>query len=294
MKILLTMNLPWLPLLGGANKANRAVAEALAARGHEVEAVVAALAVPSRVTRAEVRQELRRLGVAVEEGAELDRFTVNGVRVTAVADPGHLRAELKRSLASFAPEVAIVSSEDPSQNLLDAALGAAVSPVVYLAHTTSFLPFGPQAFYPSERRTRLLSGAAGVVAVSRFVADTIERFTGRQTLVLPMPLYGPGPWPNFGARAAGAGSGAEGFVTLINPCAIKGISIFLGLARSFPEVPFAAVPTWGTTEADRAALAEPGNVTLLPPSEDIDDIFARTRVLLMPSLWQEAFGVTTV
>lgn len=66
MKILLTMNLPWLPLLGGANKANRAVAEALAARGHEVRAVVPALAVPSRVTRAEVLAELGRRGVAVE------------------------------------------------------------------------------------------------------------------------------------------------------------------------------------------------------------------------------------
>jgi glycosyltransferase involved in cell wall biosynthesis len=83
-------------------------------------------------------------------------------------------------------------------------------------------------------------------------------------------------------------------VTLINPCAVKGIAIFLELARSLPEVRFGAVPTWGTTAADREALAALPNVTVLEPQEDIDRIFARTRVLLMPSLWQEAFGVTAV
>ena len=42
--------------------------------------------------------------------------------------------------------------------------------------------------------------------------------------------------------------------------------------------------------ADRAALAQLPNVRLLEPSEDIDQIFAQTRVLLAPSLWDEAFG----
>jgi amino acid adenylation domain-containing protein len=59
-------------------------------------------------------------------------------------------------------------------------------------------------------------------------------------------------------------------------------------------VRFAAVPTWGTTPEDRAALAALPNVTILEPTEQVDRLYARTRVLLMPSLWQEAFGVTAV
>jgi len=43
MKNLLAMNLPWLPLPGGADKGNRAKA----ARGHEVRAVVTAVAAPA-------------------------------------------------------------------------------------------------------------------------------------------------------------------------------------------------------------------------------------------------------
>jgi glycosyltransferase involved in cell wall biosynthesis len=296
MKILLTMNLPWFPAVGGANKCNRALAEGLAARGHEVVAVVAGLAVPSRWTLGEVREALAGQGIAVESGEGIDTFASGGVTVHAVADPARLRAVLGERLRAFAPDRVLVSSEDPSQNLLDAALKAMRAPVIYLSHTPAFLPFGPQAFYPSgssglggpgERRVRLLGQAAGIVTVSRFVADYIRRWGGMEAAVFPFPIYGRGPFPDFGQRPGA-------YVTMINPCAVKGISIFLALARSLPEVRFAAVPTWGTTPADREALAALPNVTLLDPADDVDRVYEQTRVLLMPSLWQEAFGVTTV
>lgn len=286
MKILLTMNLPYAPAVGGANKCNRVLAEGLALRGHDVRVVVPALGVPSRVTREEMLAGLEAQGIAVERGSGVDVFRVNGAEVSAVAEPSRLRGELTDRLQDFRPDWALVSSEDPSQNLLDAALKADAAPIAYLAHTPAFLPFGPQAFYPSERRGRMLAKAAGIVTVSRFVADYIGRWGGLDAEVYSFPLYGTAPFPDYG--------GGEGFVTLINPCAIKGIAIFLALARQMPEVSFAAVPTWGTTPEDKAALAALPNVTLLEPQEDVDRIYAKTRVLLMPSLWQEAFGVTAV
>jgi amino acid adenylation domain-containing protein len=291
MKILLTMNLPWFPAVGGANKCNRALAEGLAARGHDVRVVVPALAVPSRWTREEVRAELEARGIEVRAEEGVDVFRSGGVEVVAVADPARLRGELSERLRAFAPDRVLVSSEDPSQNLLDAGLKAQAAPVIYLTHTPAFLPFGPQAFYPSERRSRMLAQVAGIVAVSRFVADYIRRWGGLEAAVFPFPIYGPGPFPDFGRTG---GNGGEGFVTLINPCAVKGIAIFLELARSLPDVRFAAVPTWGTTPADREALAALSNVTLLAPVDDIDRIYERTRILLLPSLWEEAFGVTAV
>jgi amino acid adenylation domain-containing protein len=291
MKIALTMNLPWFPAVGGANKCNRALAEGLAARGHEVRAIVPALAVPSRWTREEVRATLRERGAEVREEADVDVFWSGGVEVAAVADPVRLRSELTERLRAFAPDRVLVSSEDPSQNLLDAALKAQVAPTIYLSHTPAFLPFGPQAFYPSERRGRMLARVAGIVGVSRFVAGYIRRWGGLEAAVFPFPIYGPGPFADFGAERSRDG---DGFVTLINPCAVKGVSIFLELARSLPGVRFAAVPTWGTTPADREALAALPNVTLLAPEDDVDCIYERTRVLLMPSLWEEAFGVTAV
>src|SRR5437899_7679067 len=75
---------------------------------------------------------------------------------------------------------------------------------------------------------------------------------------------------------------------MVNPSAVKGISIFLALAERMPHVRFAAVPLWGTNAADRHALAQHANITILPPVDYIDKLLARTRVLLVPSLWAEA------
>jgi glycosyltransferase involved in cell wall biosynthesis len=58
-----------------------------------------------------------------------------------------------------------------------------------------------------------------------------------------------------------------------------------------PHLEFAAVPGWGTTSEDRTALAKLPNVRLLPNAPRIDDILIRTRILLMPSLWYEGFGL---
>jgi glycosyltransferase involved in cell wall biosynthesis len=69
---------------------------------------------------------------------------------------------------------------------------------------------------------------------------------------------------------------------------VKGIGIFLALAERLPSVEFAAVPTWGTTAEDLAALRRHPNVTVLPPVDDIHDVMRQTRVALVPSLWAEA------
>jgi surfactin synthase thioesterase subunit len=78
------------------------------------------------------------------------------------------------------------------------------------------------------------------------------------------------------------------FVTLVNPCAVKGIDIFLALADAFLDTAFAAVPMWGTNQQDQAALRARANVTVIEPVDDINSLLARTRVLLVPSLWAEA------
>jgi glycosyltransferase involved in cell wall biosynthesis len=81
---------------------------------------------------------------------------------------------------------------------------------------------------------------------------------------------------------------------MMNACAVKGISIFLALARALPEIQFAALPGWGTTHAERAALGAIPNVILLENRKNLDDILHRTRALLMPSLWVEGFGMAVV
>ncbi len=48
---------------------------------------------------------------------------------------------------------------------------------------------------------------------------------------MPISLMEEREWPDLG-------SFENEFVTLVNPCAVKGISIFLALADAFPEYGF--------------------------------------------------------
>ncbi|HEX8472730.1 MAG TPA: amino acid adenylation domain-containing protein, partial [Pyrinomonadaceae bacterium] len=287
MKILLTMNLPYLPIYGGANKINRTIAEGLAARGHTVEVVVPALGVPSRVTHAEFIAEVKAEGIEVVSDGKVDSFHLRGVTVHAVREPTQLRTSLIERVERFQPERVLLSSEDPSHNLLDALLKVCAERVVYLVHTVSFLPFGPQAFFPSAGRAKLIEQVGGIVAISNYVARYIEQWSGLQSDVIYWPCYGSAPFPRLGSFDGE-------FVTMVNPCAIKGISIFEALAQWLPEVKFAGVLTWGAVEEDRRALESLPNVELLEPTTDIERIFSRTRVLLVPSLWEESFGLTVV
>jgi amino acid adenylation domain-containing protein len=286
MKILLTMNLPYYPAFNGASKANRVVMESLVTRGHEVRALVPAVNTQSQQSPDALAADLEGEGLAVHRLNGSLHYAVDGVDIEAVKDPANIRGALSKAIEAFEPDWVLASCEDPSYTLLETALDANCKTGLLL-HTVQYLPFGPQAFYPSQRGAELLPRLSAIFAVSEFASAYIEQHAGLKASVFHMPVYGDAPFPKL-ARPE------EGYVTLVNPCAAKGIDIFLEMAHRMPDVAFAAVPTWGATEADRAALAASPNVTVLAPQSDFDCILEQTRVLLMPSLWQETFGQTVV
>lgn len=284
MRILLAQNSLYYPAHGGGDKSNRLLLEALAGRGHQCRVVAR---VHTRFGEREHQQYLRELEARAVTGVSADdgvvRFPLNGVEVHAVTSHPNFRAYFAAQIAQYRPAVIILSTDDPAQLLLEAALRVNNARIVYLTRTTLALPFGPESAFPSEEKTEALRATDGVVGVSRYVADYIRKWSGIQAEALPISLLGPGPYPDLGRFD-------NPFVTMVNPCAVKGISIFLELARRMPELRFAAVPLWGTTAEDRRALAQLPNVTILEPVDNIDELLRRTRVLLMPSLWAEARG----
>lgn len=279
MRILLAQNMPHVPTFGGANRSNRVMLEQLAARGHEC-CVVA----PVHVPRAELDRRLADDGVVAVADGDALTFELNGVRVRAVLAGHRLVREVLRVAAAMRPDRVLVPSDDPGTLMLGAALTAAPDRVVYLAHTLQQLPFGPASFHPSDAAARLIRRCAGVIAVSRTARDRLWEWGGLRSDLLHPAVYGAGPFPRLGGDA----------VTMVNPCGFKGITIFLGLADAFPDVPFLGVPTWGATADDLAALRARPNIDLVDPHADIRRILARSRVLVMPSLWDETFGYTAV
>ena len=288
MKILLLQSAVYVPTHGGENKANRLLLEGLAERGHSCHVVAPACGAHGPGTREAFLGALAQRGLAISatrDGADV--FHQCGVDVHAIGDASRVRDTAIRRMREIDPTWTLVSSADPGQLLLEAALDASPSRVVYLAHTMLFFPFGPHGYLIDTGKAELFRRTAGIITVSEYLKAYIRRWGRCDSTVIPFPVYGSGPFPTHGDFT-------KGFATLINPCAYKGLSIFLAVAQQLPEVPFAAVPTWGTTTADRRALEQQRNIAVVGPFDSIDKVFVETRVLLAPSLWGEGFPLVTV
>lgn len=286
MRILLTANASYLPPRGGATRSNLVWLQLLARSGHACRIVAASLTRDPQAKLEQLRQEAIPVeSLRSQNGVETAEY--HGVRIWAAPDPAGRRRLLDEQIRAFQPDWVLVSSEDLGQLLLREASRQAPGRVIYLAHTPQLFPFGPASWNPDPRTTELVRRAATIVVIGEHMASYIETHLGRKPEVIHPPVYGEEPFERYGRFD-------QGWITLINPCAVKGLPIFLELARRFPQWPFAALPGWGTTAADRRALEALPNVTLLANVPDIRLILARTRVLLMPSLWYEGFGLSVM
>lgn len=261
MRLLLASNASYDPPKGGSTRSNLAWLRPMAARGHEIRVV------------------------CPTDGGAADRETVvDGIAIRGVKDLSFHHRILADEIRRFRPDWTLVSSEDLSHVLLREAAHAAPGRLIYLAHTPQFYPFGPESWNRDEAATALVRGARAVVAIGTHMAGYIREHAGAEAHVIHPPMYGKPPYNKFGRFGSG-------FALMINPCLVKGLPIFLALARAFPEIEFAALNGWGTTSGDRAAIEAQPNARLLGNVPDIEEVLAGARLLLMPSLWYEGFGL---
>lgn len=255
--------------------------EALAARGHAVR-VIGRVEHFGADAHARLVRDLAARAISLDNTEKTSvEFTLNGVQVRILTHDASLRSYFAAHLETFDPEIIIASTDDSAHLMLEIALRAPRARVVYLVRATIALPFGPDSSLPSAFQTEALRQADGVVAVSEYVARYTRQWGGLEAIHVPISLLDRGEYPHLGRFD-------NRFVSMVNPCAVKGIAIFLALASRFPSAAFAAVPTWGTTPADLAALRKLPNVTVLPPTDNIDELLGQTRVMLVPSIWAEA------
>lgn len=224
MKILLAQNMIYVPTHGGASKANRLLLEGLAAKGHYCRVVVPAFGTQVSVkTREQFFAELEARGIRLTStSSEVAVFQYDGVEVHAVMNSSRLPDYVVSQAREFEPTWTLVSDDDPGQLMLEAALEANPSRVIYLVHTPQALPFGPKGFLQNSAKLDLVRQTAGIITVSEHMKEYIKQWSGLDSVALAFPVYGPGPFPALGCFD-------EGYVTLINPCAVKGISIFWSL-----------------------------------------------------------------
>eukprot|EP00439_Symbiodinium_sp_Y106_P076416 s3379_g15.t1 len=83
-------------------------------------------------------------------------------------------------------------------------------------------------------------------------------------------------------------------VTFISPCPAKGLAVVLRLALMFGNIQFLCVSTGWTKTLHEVQLRAHPNINIVAGTDNIEEIYRQTAVLLMPSLWQESFGLVAV
>ena len=210
--------------------------------------------------------------------------TLDGIEIVSVQDLLRHAHKLTDQVREFEPDFVLVSSEDLSHTLLRETARSAARRLVYLAHTPQWFPFGSASWNRDEHSTALIRNAAAVVVISNVMADYVEQHLGRRPFLAHPAIYGEGPWPQLGQYESG-------YITILNPCQVKGISIFLTMADLFRGREFGALPGWGTNRQDLENMKRRPNVRVLPRVKNIEAFLSRTKLLLMPSLWMEGFGL---
>lgn len=182
---------------------------------------------------------------------------------------------------------------------------------VEIVHTAEQIPVGPfsggmlgSAVTPLE--LELWKRLDAIVAVSNAIKRYARDECDLNTTMIPNHVWAfkdrkSSNWPrrreNFGHQT----------VVMINPCAVKGYSIFLEMAKANqkrmlanqfaptdpvnqPSFNYVAYATWGAKPHMKEALALAG-VQVRQAVTEMEPVWDRISVLVVPSLWFEAWGM---
>jgi len=226
---------------------------------------------------------------------ELQQIQHEGMHVFSVPYE-QLRSEGERLIRAYSPRLiyTVMLGSDCAMQLGRA---HGVPTIVNICKT----PVGPR-YLKAHPPTKVL-------AVSTYVHSYLRSAHGiESTVVNPIVHFDSPPLPP-----------RPKFITIFNPVQSKGGKLFRTLAATLPNHQFAWVPGWdilrgptgefdpiicgaicrsidipfrgGTPEQVSMNLS---NITRLEPRSPPHPLFQRTRILLVPSQWEEAFGRVAV
>ncbi len=176
--------------------------------------------------------------------------------------------------AAVEPDAIVVLTGDNTAAMAIAALDTEIPVAVYI-HNVEFREFGgillpdPQLCYFSN---------------SHFTARRLHALFGLESTVL-IPLVDPEMYTVDSSKES---------ILFINPSLLKGVEIFFQVAARLPDYPFRVFESWNITSAWRrychSRITKLPNVEWNSPTRDVTTLYGSARLLIMPSIWEEAYG----
>ena len=289
----------------GVTQSLRTIMEWLADAGHDCHILTTAR-FESSVTFT-IEEHLRSLGASVPPvpaqtasskhagskravaGRPIVHYAVKGVPVTLLltrhnderhpdrAETGQYLAVLDRLLEEFAPSQLIACNGHPM--ILDAMARARRRGI-----TTAFAVRGFGYYEP-----RYFDDVDHAFTCSRFLTDHYRDRVG----LVSSPIDPPIDWASVVAPTE-----SRAFVTFVNPSRHKGSLLFARLAVMLgsrrPDIPILVVQSGRSVGSLNAIpgvdFSKYPQIMAAPPVPAPADYFALTRILLVPSVWEEPFG----
>lgn len=295
-RLLLLMGQSPFDTASGAAQSMRQTAELLAAHGWSVRSLA--------TTACEGRSGVDLVATVTEAGGEVARSPGMGVRGATVLDitlrgvrhelvevkaardrhweqdvGDAYEAHLERLRREFRPHVVLTFGGDSGDERRRASLRTVGATVVFALHNLAYLQHRP-------------SQCDVFLAPSRFVADRYAATWQTDVSVLPTPIIPDG---------VVASSHEPVFTTFVNPEPAKGLWLVARIAerlgRERPDIPLlvvegraAAGAVVAAGQAAGADLARCRNLFFSPAMGRVSDLWAQSRIVLVPSVVDEAAG----
>ncbi|RBQ98684.1 hypothetical protein FVER53590_04359 [Fusarium verticillioides] len=215
--------------------------------------------------------------------------------------PGPLKdfiSFLQEEIRRFSP-THIVSNDGPSMKAsLAPELAHLTMSRIAVVHTAEQLPFGPFAgglpgHSSTTREADLFQQLDGIWSVSETIRKYALEHGQLQTRFLVHH-----PWTYLVEKDHTIPDQVfnwdKKFVGMINPCPVKGESILVDLARECPQLEFLTYMSWGADDATAKNMENLSNMTVRPCCAVDKDLWRDIKVLIVPSLWCEAWGMVVV
>ena len=183
------------------------------------------------------------------------------------------RASLQKAIEEYGPDV-VWTQLDGVEEIVQIARDLGRKVVVFLRDAEDS---------PAKLKSLAQAGCC-LICNSQFMARRIKRITGKAARVI---------YPSLDT-SFGVSGDPEGFVTMINPHRVKGLDTFIDIAKRLPNERLLLVESWALDEAGltklEKMLADVPNVRFLRRLPDVAEVYRQTKLLLVPSVWEEAFG----